>query len=77
MEPRPKDRMPTNPLEPLVRAVVHNAMADVNCDMEAIGYRTLREQIVSRLCEHIDQDGWDHSDRVRRAATKLTWGADE
>lgn len=76
VEPRPLDKMPPNHLLPLVRAVVHNAMAEMNCDMDAIGFATLREHIARRLTETIDQDGWDHSDRVRRASTKLTWGAE-
>jgi hypothetical protein len=78
MEPRPTDKMPPNHLEPIVRAVVFNALAD---------YRALREVravdgtstecadfIAHRLCETLEQDHWDASDRVRRALTKHTWG---
>lgn len=78
MEPRPKDRIPENPLRPLVRGVVFNAIADsmvyprIGPDVAAL----LTLDITNRLCETIDQDGWDQSDRIRRASTKLTWGAE-
>lgn len=78
MEPRPKDKMPPNPIEPLVRAVVFNAVHETRrsayLDPDVATLLVLK--ITERLCEHVDQDGWDHSDRVRRASTKLTWGAD-
>lgn len=74
MEPRPKDKMPENPLEPIVRAVVFNTMNETSFTF--LDHAGRAAVIARRLCETIDQDGWDHSDRVRRASTKLTWGSD-
>ena len=80
MEPRPKDKMPPNPIAPIVRAVVWNTIFGYDDFLDGEPQPSLMYQmkmtnrITNALCETLDQDHWDYSDRVRRASTKHTWG---
>jgi len=76
MEPWPRDKMPPNHLLPIVRAVVYTALVDwgMQAGEVDVSAETCAAFIADRLCETLNQDHWDQSDRVRRALTKLTWG---